>query len=215
MSGDHGGGPDQERRGGGGHVPTGVALTDARRQLFDAAERVLLRDGVEGLTSRAVTAEAGCAKGVLHRHFADFDDFLVDLVRDCAEGIGRRDAELRGTAGTGSVVGNLTAALGDVFTTIIVSVLGLTITRDEMRRRLRRDGSPGLPMVREAVRMVAGYLRAEADLGRLRTDTDIDTLAPTLVGAAHLRFADREADLPSDEELQHVVRTVLGAALVG
>jgi AcrR family transcriptional regulator len=42
-----------------------VALRDARQQLFDAAERILLRSGPNALTSRAVTAEAGCAKGVL------------------------------------------------------------------------------------------------------------------------------------------------------
>jgi len=49
-------------------VPTGVAIRDPRGQLFDAAERVLLRDGLSGLTSRAVTTEAGVAKGVLHLH---------------------------------------------------------------------------------------------------------------------------------------------------
>ncbi|MGC4893881.1 TetR/AcrR family transcriptional regulator [Micromonospora sp. DT31] len=53
---------------------------DPRQQLFDAATRVLTRGGVAALTSRAVTDEAGVAKGVLHRHFADFDAFLVDLV---------------------------------------------------------------------------------------------------------------------------------------
>jgi AcrR family transcriptional regulator len=196
-------------------MPTGVALTDARRQLFDAAERVLLRDGVEALTSRAVTAEAGCAKGVLHRHFADFDDFLVDLVRDRAGWIERRGAELRATAGAGTVTANLSTALRDVFDTIVVSILGLTITRDEMRRRLRSDGSHGLPLVRETVQLVAGYLEAETSLGRLDPDTDIDTLAPTLVGAAHLRCADREADPPTDEELHRVVRAVLGTALTG
>ena len=57
-------------------MPTGVAIRDVRQQLFAAAERVLLRDGPSGLTSRAVTAEAGCAKGVLHRHFADFPLFV-------------------------------------------------------------------------------------------------------------------------------------------
>ena len=61
-------------------MPTGVAIRDVREQLFDAAERVLLRDGPSALTSRAVTTEAGCAKGVLHRHFADFDAFLAELV---------------------------------------------------------------------------------------------------------------------------------------
>ena len=36
-------------------MPTGVAIRDARAQLFDAAERVLLRAGPNALTSRAVT----------------------------------------------------------------------------------------------------------------------------------------------------------------
>ena len=72
-------------------MPTGVALRDVREQLFAAAERVLLRDGPHALTSRAVTAEAGCAKGVLHKHFADFDAFLAELVLD-------RIAQLEGTA---------------------------------------------------------------------------------------------------------------------
>ena len=51
-------------------MPTGTAIRDAREQLFAAAERILLRDGPNALTSRAVTTEAGFAKGVLHRHFA-------------------------------------------------------------------------------------------------------------------------------------------------
>ena len=63
-------------------MPTGVALRDVREQLFDAADRVLLRDGPSGLTSRAVTDEAGVAKGVMHRHFDDFDAFLAEFVLD-------------------------------------------------------------------------------------------------------------------------------------
>jgi len=58
-------------------VPTGVVLRGAREQLFDAAERVRLREGPSALTSRAVTTEAAYAKGALHRHFADFDTFLA------------------------------------------------------------------------------------------------------------------------------------------
>src|ERR1700739_81515 len=93
----------------------GVAIRDPREQLFDAAERVLLRDGPSGLTSRAVTDEADVAKGVLHRYFADFDDFLAALVLDRAA---RQEAEcaiLLGSVGTGSVAGNLTAALTSLF----------------------------------------------------------------------------------------------------
>src|SRR6202046_1652372 len=92
-------------------VPTGVALRDARDQLFDAAERVLLRDGPSALTSRSVTTEAGVAKGVLHRHFADFDSFLAGLVLDRVGHVGRQAAALEASVGTGSVVDNLTGAL--------------------------------------------------------------------------------------------------------
>src|SRR5215813_9316346 len=94
------------RRKGRRPVPTGVAIRDPRGQLFGAAERVLLRDGPGGLTSRAVTAEAGVAKGVLHRHFADFDAFLAELALDRIAQLERQGAKLKEAAGTGSVVDN-------------------------------------------------------------------------------------------------------------
>ncbi|MFC6937927.1 TetR/AcrR family transcriptional regulator [Actinomadura yumaensis] len=104
-------------------MPTGVAMRDAREQLFDAAERILVRDGPGALTSRAVTAEAGCAKGVLHRHFADFDAFLAELVQDRIARLGRQDAALREAAGTGTVAGNLTGALIELFGPVARAIL--------------------------------------------------------------------------------------------
>src|SRR3954451_17632344 len=97
--------------GEGAIVPTGVAIRDARRHLFEAAERVLLREGPLGLTSRGVTTEAGVAKGVLHRHFADFDAFLIELVLDRIAGVEARAASLLSTAGTRTVTANLTDAV--------------------------------------------------------------------------------------------------------
>jgi AcrR family transcriptional regulator len=96
-------------------LPTGPAIRDVREQLFGAAERVLLRDGPSGLTSRAVTTEAGCAKGVLHRHFDDFDAFLAEFVLDRAERMDPQAAALRGAAGTGTIVDNITQALTALF----------------------------------------------------------------------------------------------------
>ena len=78
----------------------GVPISDARAQLFEVAERVLLRHGWNALTSRAVTMEAGCAKGVLHRHFPDFDAFLAELVRYRIRWLEAEAAALRGAAGT-------------------------------------------------------------------------------------------------------------------
>ncbi|WP_406123577.1 TetR family transcriptional regulator [Streptomyces sp. NBC_00989] len=194
-------------------MPTGVAMQDPRRQLFDAAKRILVRDGPNALTSRAVTAEAGCAKGVLHRHFADFDAFLVALVLDRVGRLDTRAETLRTAVGTGSVVDHLTDALIDVFDPVGVAIVGLVISRDELRARLRAAGSTGIPVMNEASAMLAEYLTTEHDFGRLAPDADVAVLAPTLLGAGHLLFADREAGPPERETVRRTVTAVVAGVL--
>ncbi|HLI41599.1 MAG TPA: TetR/AcrR family transcriptional regulator [Streptosporangiaceae bacterium] len=193
-------------------MPTGVALRDVRERLFAAAERVLARDGPSALTSRAVTAEAGVAKGVLHRHFADFDAFLAELVADRVARIGAQAAALREAAGTGSVAGNLAGALTDLFGSVALRIVALVTFRDGLRARLRQAGHPGVPVLAEATAMIASYLAAERDLGRIAADADVGTLAATLTGAAHLLFAGRHGAPPEDEAVRKVVTAVIGAA---
>ncbi|MER7755078.1 TetR family transcriptional regulator [Kitasatospora sp. NPDC097643] len=192
-------------------MPTGVAIRDVRDQLFDAAERVLLRDGASALTSRAVTAEAGCAKGVLHRHFADFDAFLAELVLDRVARIEEQADALRRAAGTGTVTDHLTRALIDLFGPVAVSVVSLVTSRDGLRSRLRAARPTGVPILTDAATAIASYLTAEQALGRIAADADVDTLAPTLIGAAHLLFADRQAAPPG----AGAVRKVVGAVIAG
>ena len=188
-----------------------MAIRDPRGQLFDAAERVLLRDGPGGLTSRAVTAEAGVAKGVLHRHFADFDEFLAGLALDHTARIHAQAAALRELAGTGTVAGNLAAALPDLFSPVLLALIRLVIARDEMRARLRAATGSRIPLLSESTAMVAGYLAAERDLGRVVAGADIGTLAPTLIGAAHLLFTDVDG-APEPAAVTRVVAAVLAAA---
>ncbi|TQF01659.1 TetR/AcrR family transcriptional regulator [Kitasatospora acidiphila] len=196
-------------------MPTGVAIRDVREQLFGAAERILLRDGPSALTSRAVTEEAGCAKGVLHRHFADFDDFLAALVRDRIARLDGQAAELAEAAGTGSVIGNLAEALTALFQSVAVAVVALITFRDELRARLRQSGpTTGVPLLVEATAVLAGYLEAERTLGRIAADADLATLAPTLIGAGHLLFADRTAAPPDAEAVRRMVAAVLAGVLV-
>jgi len=190
-------------------VPTGVAIRDARDQLFDAAERVLLRDGPNALTSRAVTTEAGCAKGVLHRHFADFDAFLAELVLNRIARIDDQAAALCTSAGTGTVADNLARALTDLFGSVAVAIVGLIVSRDDLRARLRRTTPTGIPLLTEATVMIASYLTAERELGRIAADADVDALAPTLIGTGHLLFADRKGTPPEAGAVDKVVTAVI------
>ncbi|WP_024799332.1 TetR/AcrR family transcriptional regulator [Nocardia sp. BMG51109] len=193
-------------------MPTGVALRDVRQQLFDAAERILLRDGPSALTSRAVTDEAGCAKGVLHRHFADFDAFLADFVRDRIHRMEPQAATLLGSAGSGTIVDNVTDALTAVFESVAVAIVPLVTFRDELRARLRETWPAGVPVLTDAAMMLTAYLSAERDLGRLPADAEPDGLAPTLVGAAHLLFADRTGTPPDARAVRRMVTSALSGA---
>ncbi|TMR97946.1 TetR/AcrR family transcriptional regulator [Nonomuraea basaltis] len=191
-------------------MPTGVHIRDPRQQLFDAAERVLLQDGPNALTSRAVTIEAGVAKGVLHRHFADFDAFLAELVLDRIARIDDQAAALRESAGAGTVAGNLTGALVDLFDSVAVAIVSLVIFRDELRTRLRQARpAHGIPVLTQAAAMMASYLNDECEMGRIAADADVDALALTLIGAGHLLFAGREGTPPEIGAVDKVVTTVI------
>ncbi len=195
-------------------MPTGVHLRDARRQLFEAAEHVLLRDGPSGLTSRAVTDEAGCAKGVLHRHFTDFDAFLAELVLDRAARLETQAGALRESAGTGAVTDNLTSALTILFGPVPTAIVPLITFRDELRTRLRQaKAGGGIAILAQVTTAVSAYLADERDRGRIAADADIDSLTLSLVGGGHLLFSDRELRPPSTAAVKRFVTTALADVL--
>ncbi|WP_040870063.1 TetR/AcrR family transcriptional regulator [Nocardia exalbida] len=195
-------------------MPTGMHLRDARQQLFDAAERVLLRDGPNGLTSRAVTDEAGCAKGVLHRHFTDFDTFLTDLVLDRAARLEAQAGALCASAGSGTVAANLTGALTILFGPVPLAIIPLITFRDELRARLRqaRPGG-GMAILAEATTAISTYLTDERERGRIAADADIDSLTLSLVGGAHLLFTDRDPGPPTTAAVEKFVAAVISDAV--
>lgn len=193
----------------GGSLPTGVHLPDARELLFAAAERVLGRDGPSAVTSRAVTDEAGVAKGVMHRHFTDFDSFLAELVIDRVARLNGQLAALVERAGSGEVTDNLVSALADVFNPLAVAILALVVTREGLRARLREAGAARLPLLTEGSTAISQYLSAEQALGRVARDADAATLSHVLLGAAHLLFTDHETGPPDKAALQALVRGVM------
>lgn len=185
-------------------APTGVHIRDPRQQLVDAAERLLLREGPAALSSRAVTEEAGVAKGVLHRHFADFDDLLAGLVRQRGLQIAREETRLQAAAGTGDVMDNVRRVLPLLVPPSTVQLAALVVVRAELRGRLF-DGDPLLPPLGAAVAALDGYLANERSLGRIAADADTAALARALIGAAQISVTVVE----TPEALSSVVDAVL------
>lgn len=194
--------------------PTGTAITDVREMLFTAAERVLQRDGPGGLTSRAVTDEAGCAKGVLHNHFGDLDGFLVEFIIDRRRRVADGFAHLRSEAGKGSVVGNLSTALTSLFGSTALELLNLSRSRAALVVRLRQAEPGARPLFSDVEATLAAYLDAEQQLGRVPAQADTRMLAFTLLGSIHHLFAS-EGGAALDRQRVHPIVQALLAGLAG
>ncbi|MGW7287842.1 TetR family transcriptional regulator [Streptomyces sp. NPDC054847] len=166
--------------------PRGVAVPDARERLFAAAERVVAQGGPGALTSRAVTEEAGCSKGLLHAHFAGgLDEFVAELVLDRLARTAALADRLPSRAGEDTVTANLTEVATVLFASTGPAVSGLALTRPGVAIRFREAmaaGAPGFTTVQEAV---TAYLRAEQRLGRVDGRLDAESVALALVGTVH------------------------------
>ncbi|MER7483181.1 TetR/AcrR family transcriptional regulator [Streptomyces sp. NPDC126510] len=165
--------------------PRGVATPDVRERLFAAAERVVERDGPGALTSRSVTTEAGCAKGLLHAHFAGFDEFVAELCLDRFARTAAKAQHLSELAGQATVAQNLVAVALALFDSGGPAISGLAMTRPAAALRVREaleGGAPGFTAIQEAI---TGYLQVERGLGRVAEAVDPSTVALAVVGTAH------------------------------
>ncbi|MFD7716320.1 TetR family transcriptional regulator [Streptomyces sp. NPDC059814] len=193
--------------------PRGVAMPDIRERLFAAAERVLAREGPGALTSRAITGEAGCAKGVLHAHFAGLDEFVADLVLDRFAHTARQAEALPGRVGEGTVAGNLRDVALALLDSGGPTIAGLAMTRPAASLRLRRAleaGAPGFASVQESI---TGYLDAEQRMGRLATGTDTAAVALAVVGTTHHLLMTGWSGAPDPrEQVRRLIALLAGAA---
>jgi AcrR family transcriptional regulator len=192
-------------------VPRGVAIPDVHLQLFDATERLLLRAGPGGLTSRAITDEAGCAKGILHNHFGDLDGFLAAFVVDRSQRIAEKAARLRSAAGQQTVAENLTDGLVDLFGPAAMAISQLVTSRPTLVPRIQEAQSTHKPVLHEVETALAAYLDAEKEYGRVGPEADTSTLAFTLLASAHHMFFTAGGKALDLQRIRHVVATLVAA----
>lgn len=198
-------------------MPRGVAMRDAREQLFEAAGRVLAREGPAGLTSRAITDEAGVAKGLIYRYFADLDEFLAELTATWVRSAADQAADFPERAGRGSVAGNLCEALLALFGpgSHVAMVTAMVASRPALMARLHQVVH-GMPVLGQVEESLAAYLAAERRLGRLARHADTPAGAVVLLGAVHhLAFTGRSANPRFPDEVRRIVDTVLAGLSPG
>ncbi|GAA3666632.1 TetR family transcriptional regulator C-terminal domain-containing protein [Nonomuraea antimicrobica] len=71
-------------------MPKIVDHDERRREVMSAARRVIVRDGIDAATTRAIAKEAGYSNGVLAHYFADKDEILLSALGQSHERIRAR-----------------------------------------------------------------------------------------------------------------------------
>ncbi|MEV0589006.1 TetR/AcrR family transcriptional regulator [Nonomuraea sp. NPDC050310] len=161
-------------------MPKIVDHDERRHDVLNAARRVIVRDGIDAATSRAIAREAGLSNGVLSHYFADKDTILLDALRESHRRI--RERLLAKVEGLGGL-----AALREVLldnlpldeerhreTRLEVSFWSRSLASPDLAEMQRQETDE----LRSAVRDLLEQARAA---GEIRADVDLDDAARLLL----------------------------------
>lgn len=193
-------------------MPRGVAIPELRERLFRATERLLVRDGPSGLSSRAITTEAGCAKGVLHNHFTDLDGFLAEFVLTHFHRVLHDVAELQAKVGQATVEDNLAESAAVLLGSSVLAVHSILFFRPSLVARLHGTHGQHSPNLDDLERIFTAYLDAEKELGRVVANIDTQAVALTLTAVVHHILMTHRRNTITAREALDAVLTLLFTA---
>jgi YD repeat-containing protein len=162
-------------------VPKIVDHEQRREELAAAVWRLASRDGLDAVTIRGVSAEAGWSTGALHHYFSDKEELLLFAFQTVADRVGRRVATAREEAGEPLELARALLAIGLPLdderrdeTRVWFAFLGLALTRPPLARaqRLAYDAWR---------RLVADALRDARERRDIDEDVDVEREAAALV----------------------------------
>lgn len=182
-------------------------------RIAEAAEQVLLTNGLAKTTTKEIAKAAGCSEGSLYNHFKSKEDLFLHVVRNQLKMLMAAMTSLRSLPGKGTVRSNMEevalAALNDYThsMSMICSIFSEPGILDRHRDGfvLRNEGP------HRANETVEGYLLEEKRLGRIPEGMDARAAADLLLGscfqhAFQFSFTGREETM--EERSQYVKRIV-------
>jgi AcrR family transcriptional regulator len=186
-----------------------------RERIVDAAARLIRRDGVSGLTMRAVAAEAGCSVGLPYQFFSNRDDLVFELVALELEAVVAKLNTWLASAGTSTVAANLGEYADILLTSEIPALLQATRMDDGTFTERLAATTTESGIVRSFDQAMREYLAQERSLGRVG-DIDVDAFGFVITGAVHnLVVAGHQYPRPSRDRLRSmlasIARTMAGA----
>ncbi|WP_433516335.1 TetR/AcrR family transcriptional regulator [Nonomuraea sp. CA-143628] len=161
-------------------MPKIVDHDERRREVLSAARRVIVRDGIDAATTRAIAKEAGYSNGVLAHYFADKDEILLSALRQSHQRIRERlTRKIEGATGLAALrellLDNLPLdAERTQETRLEVSFWSRSLASERLAEVQRAEADE----LRGAVRTLLGEARAA---GELTTDENLDDITERLL----------------------------------
>jgi AcrR family transcriptional regulator len=193
---------------------------ETRERIVDAARRVILTKGLVRATTKEIAAAASVSEGTLYNHFANKEEMFLSALAQLPSGFIAVVIALPQRAGSDSVRAVLTdlAQIAIDFYADAIP-MGASIFADPellaRHRDLLRARGAGPQRANE---LVAAYLRAEQELGRIRPDADPEAIAYLLLGAVYQRvywrqFLGQESEPEADGQFVERLMNSLACAL--
>jgi AcrR family transcriptional regulator len=162
-------------------MPKIVDHEQRREELAAAVWRLASREGLDAVTIRSVSAEAGWSTGALNHYFADKEELLLVACKIVADRVGRRVATARAESGEPLELARALLAIGLPLdderrdeTRVWFAFLGLALTRPPLARAQRLA-------YRAWRRQVADALRDAQEQGDVGEEVDVEREAAGLV----------------------------------
>ncbi|SET21963.1 TetR/AcrR family transcriptional regulator [Nonomuraea wenchangensis] len=164
-------------------MPKIVDHDERRREVLSAARRVIVRDGIDAATTRAIAKEAGYSNGVLAHYFADKDEILLSALRQSHQRIRERlTGKVEGSSGLAALrellLDNLPLdAERTQESRLEVSFWSRSLASERLAGVQRAEADE----LRAAVRELLGQARAAGELRGDHPDDGLDDLAEHLL----------------------------------
>ncbi|MER6577457.1 TetR/AcrR family transcriptional regulator [Nonomuraea sp. NPDC001023] len=161
-------------------MPKIVDHDERRAEVLSAARRVIVRDGIDAATTRAIAKEAGYSNGVLAHYFADKDEILLSALSQSHQRIRERlTRKVEGVTGLAALrellLDNLPLdAERTQESRLEVSFWSRSLASERLAEVQRAEADE----LRAAVRELLAQARAA---GEVRADGSLDDLAEHLL----------------------------------
>lgn len=165
-----------------------------RANLLRHGRAVIARDGVDGLTMRALAAEAGTAVGLSYKAFSSRDELLWELTSASIVELTRQLDDW--VARPGGALADRLMEFSDLHFASVAPVLVDHITRGPRREELFR-ATVDAGLTRSWAALMTEFLQARQRTGDLREDVDIEAFAFLITAAMHHVLVTQKPDRPT------------------